>query len=91
MKYLYPAVFEKEGSKYCIYFPDIAGCNTFGENLQNAFEMAEDALCLMLYDMEENGKQIPSPSDIKKLRYEGNGFVSLISCDTDEYRDRISF
>lgn len=91
MKYLYPAVFEKEGSTYCVYFPDIAGCNTFGENLQNAFEMAEDALCLMLYDMEESGKQIPSPSDIKKLRYEGNGFVSLISCDTAEYRDRISF
>lgn len=87
MKYIYPAVFTKDGDFYIVKFPDIEGCYTQGETLSEAVEMAEDALCLMLYDYEEDGKKIPEPSDIKKIKVsENESFVSLISCDTLEYR-----
>lgn len=87
MKYIYPAVFTKDGDFYIVKFPDIEGCYTQGETLSEAFEMAEDALCLMLYDYEEEGKKIPEPSDIKKIKVSSNDdFVSLVSCDTLEYR-----
>lgn len=86
MRYIYPAVFEKDDNAYSVSFPDIAGCNTFGGTLQEAFDMAEDALCLMLYDMEENGDAIPNPSDIKSLKLKETQFASLVSCDTVEYR-----
>lgn len=87
MKYIYPAVFTKDGDFYIVKFPDIEGCYTQGETLSEAVEMAEDALCLMLYDYEEEGKKIPEPSDIKKIKVsENESFVSLISCDTLEYR-----
>nr|DAU87194.1 MAG TPA: hypothetical protein [Caudoviricetes sp.] len=87
MKYIYPAVFTKDGDFYIVKFPDIEGCYTQGETLSEAVEMAEDVLCLMLYDYEEEGKKIPEPSDIKKIKVSSNDdFVSLVSCDTLEYR-----
>lgn len=87
MKYIYPAVFTKDGDFYIVKFPDIEGCYTQGETLSEAVELAEDALCLMLYDYEEEGKKIPEPSDIKKIKVSSNDdFVSLVSCDTLEYR-----
>lgn len=85
-KYIFPAVFTKDGDFYSVNFPDIDGCFTQGENIQDALEMAEDVLCLTLYDYEENKKKIPQPSDMKKIKTDDSAFVSLVSCDTIEYR-----
>lgn len=87
-KYLYPAIFTKENEMYNVSFPDIPGCNTFGSNLQEAYDMAEDALCLMLYSMEEDGDEIPTASDITKLKHKSNEIITLISCDTISYREK---
>lgn len=84
-KYIYPAVFEKEGDQYSISFPDLSNCFTQGEDLQDALEMAQDALCLVLYHMEKEGKEIPAATDIKKIEVSDNAFVTLIDCDTFEY------
>ena len=85
-KYAYPAVFTAENNSYSVSFPDIDGCLTFGETIPEAIEMAEDALCLMLYDLEEEGSEIPKPSDAKELKVNNNEFVTMIACDTEEYR-----
>ena len=84
-KYIYPAVFEKEDDQYSISFPDLPNCFTQGEDLQDALEMAQDALCLVLYHMEKDGKEIPAATDIKKIEVSDNAFVTLIDCDTFEY------
>lgn len=87
MKYAYPAIFTKEESgAYSVSFPDVPGCFTSGETLPEAIEMAEDALCLMLYDMEEDGAAIPPPTDLENVTSERGQLVSLIACDTLEYR-----
>lgn len=84
-KYIYPAVFEKEDDQYSISFPDLPNCFTQGEDLQDALEMTQDALCLVLYHMEKEGKEIPAATDIKKVEVSDNAFVTLIDCDTFEY------
>ena len=86
MKYAYPAIFTKEESGYSVTFPDISGCSTCGDTLPDAMEMAEDALSLMLYDYEEDGDEIPAPSDIRSIQAEEGAIVSLVRCDTVEYR-----
>ena len=86
MKYAYPAIFVEEDGVYSVEFPDIEGCVTCGDTLPDAMEMARDALCLMLYDMEENGTVIPDPSDIRTLQASDDAIVSMIFCDTLEYR-----
>ena len=67
-KYVYPAVFthEAEGG-YSITFPDLPDCATSAETLEEGIEMAADALCLMLYDMEEGGAVPPEPSDVRSI------------------------
>ncbi len=85
-KYIYPAVFTKEGESYNVNFPDFDSCYTSGENLQNALDMANDVLCLTLYDLEENTKPAPTVSAIKSIAVNNNSFVTLITCDTMEYR-----
>lgn len=88
-KYVYPAIFTPEADgQFSIRFPDIRNCFTGGKDLADAMAMANDVLCLMLYDMEQSGAEIPAPSTVADVQRqaEGSEFVSLIACDTVEYR-----
>lgn len=85
-KYVYPAVFTPEDGGYIVTFPDFESCYTEGDSLEEAMKMANDVLCLTLYDMEETGKAIPAPSQIKTVTADEESFVSLVRCDTVEYR-----
>ena len=85
-RYVYPAIFTKEDNGFSIRFPDFESCYTSAENLSDAITMAEDVLCLTLYDFEEAGEQIPVASQIQDVQVCENEFTTLISCDTIEYR-----
>lgn len=86
-KYVYPAIFEKEAEGgYSVYFPDVDGCYTQGDDLAEAIENAKDALCLVLYDREENGEDIKQASNINEIKTNETSFATLISVDTIEYR-----
>lgn len=87
-KYVYPAVFTEEKDGYSVRFPDVDGCFTSGETLPEAMGMAEDALALMLYDMEESGEAIPAASGVRSVQAGAGEFVTLIGCDTLAYRKR---
>jgi toxin-antitoxin system, antitoxin component, hicB family len=82
-KYIYPAVFTKEvEGGYSVNFPDVPSCYTCGENLYDAIKMAKDVLALILYDLEQDRKEIPIASDIKDIITKKDEFVSLIAADT---------
>ena len=85
-QYVYPAVFTEEDCGYSINFPDLENCFTSAETLGEGIKMANDVLCLTLYEMEQAGKPIPAPSSIRDIRVTDHEFVNLIACDTVEYR-----
>lgn len=85
-RYVYPALFSREDCGYSVIFPDLDGCATSAQTLEEALEMAQDALCLMLYDKEERKEPFPEASDISKLTCSEGNFWTLIECDTLEYR-----
>ena len=86
-KYVYPAVFElNELDGYCVFFPDLENVFTQGKDLPDAIEMAEDVLCLMLYDMEKKNLPIPQASELGNVRANPGDIVSLITCDTKFYK-----
>ena len=87
MKYVYPAVFhpEEEGG-FCVYFPDIKRGATQGETVAECIEMAEDFLCLSLYNMEEEKQVVPTPTSIKSVKAQKEDIVTLISVSTEDYR-----
>ncbi len=86
-KYVYPAVFhpEKDGG-FSISFPDIENCVTCGDDLPHSIEMAQDVLSVMLIEFEDDRSEIPTSSDVKRVKTRANEFVTLIACDTDRYR-----
>lgn len=85
-QYIYPAVFTEEEFGYSIQFPDIENCFTSAQSLAEGLKMANDVLCLMMYEMEQDGKAIPEPTSIHDISISKNEFVNLIVCDTIEYR-----
>ncbi len=88
-KYVYPAIFTpEEDGGYSIRFPDVPNCFTGAETLDGAMEMANDVLCLMLYDMEQANTEIPAASTVAQIQSQtvGAEFVSLVVCDTLAYR-----
>lgn len=86
-KYAYPAVFTlEEDGTYSIIFPDLEGCYTCGDNLEDGIEMAEDALALTLYGYEKEGREIPKVSVPTAITVSENEFVNFIACDTMAYR-----
>jgi len=86
MRYVYPAILRSEGDGYFVFFPDLERGATQGDNLADAISMAEDSLCLALYDMEESGEDIPAPSKPRGLEIQDEDIVTLVSVDTENYR-----
>jgi len=91
MKYTYPAIFTQESNnQYSVVFPDFEGsgyaCITGGDDLNDSIAMAQDALNLTLYTMEQDKATVPISSDIKTIVVADNEFVTLVACDTNEYK-----
>ena len=78
-KYIFPAIFEiGEKNVYCITFPDLPGCITQGDTLEDAYNMAKEALSLHLYGMEEDNDFIPKPTDPNKINLPEGAFIAII-------------
>lgn len=87
MKYVFPVIFEEaEEGGYNVRVPDIKGCFTCGDTMEEAILMAKDAIEMMLVSEEDDGNKIPKASNIKDIEKQTNGVVSYVLADTDEWR-----
>ncbi|MBQ8836250.1 MAG: type II toxin-antitoxin system HicB family antitoxin [Clostridia bacterium] len=84
-KLFYPAVFQKEEIGYSVYVPDIPGCNTQGDTLEEAYEMAFDAIGICVAEEIETKGAVPTPSSPETIDHCEDEFVVLIDFDFDEY------
>jgi antitoxin HicB len=88
MLFTYPALFHKENDSYWVEFPDLIGCQTFGNSLNETMEFAQEALLSYVLTIINENKPLPSPSDIIKLNSlikDKNTFSTLVSCDVGQY------
>ena len=61
----YIAIIHKEpDSDYGVSFPDFPGCVTAGSSLDEAKDMAREALAFHVEGMREDGEAIPEPSSL---------------------------
>ena len=88
-KLFYPAVFTPEDDGgYSVAFPDMNGCFTQGETIEEAYEMAFDALGLAIDFLESEERTIPSPSAPNKIKLNENEFIVIIEFDMLEYQKK---
>ena len=67
-KLFYPAIFHvAEEGGFWITFPDLPECMTQGDNMQEAYEMAVDALGLALTSRELEKQVIPAASELSQI------------------------
>ncbi len=85
MKLVYPVIFTDLGDGYMAFVPDLE-INTQGDSLAHAIDMARDALGIMGIDLQDDGKPIPPPSDLKAIHCNDGEFVSMVDIDFDAYR-----
>ena len=64
----YIAIVHKEAkSDFGVSFPDFPGCITAGKNIDEAKDMAQEALTLHIQGMLEDGEQLPVPSRLEDI------------------------
>ena len=91
-KATYFAVFEptpKNG--YSIYFPDVPGCISCGDNLEHAHKMAEEALGLHLCALEKDKQELPSIAETLHIEPEtaAGYFVSPVTVYPDIVKNEL--
>ena len=82
-KYFYPVIFEPEEVGVSVYVPDLPGCFTQGDSLEEALEYVQDAIGLYLEDIDP--KDYPVASVPNGLELEGQQFVMMVAFDKLAY------
>ncbi|AVP64126.1 HicB family protein [Clostridium botulinum] len=77
--YIFPAIITKLAENdYNISFPNFEHIISYGENLENAYIMAEDALALEIFDLWDDKEEIPDPVDMNSLTLENDQTLILV-------------
>lgn len=64
----YIAIVHKDPeSDFGVSFPDFPGCITAGKNIDEAKDMAQEALTLHIQGMIEDGEKLPAPSKLEEI------------------------
>lgn len=90
MKLVYPAcMYEEENGGYSVEIPDLKGCFTQGDTLQEAIEMAQDAALGWILTSIEDDEEIPQASKIEEIDLKNQkGFKTLLLLDIDQYTQK---
>jgi predicted RNase H-like HicB family nuclease len=64
----YIAIIHKEvKTDFGVSFPDFPGCITAGQSIDEAKDLAQEALTLHIQGMLEDGEQLPAPSKLEEI------------------------
>ena len=95
MRNVYPVFFTKTNDNVLVEVPDL-DILTEGKDMNDAIDMARDAIELKCVSMEDEKEDIPSPSNISDLNInngtfadEGETIISFVDIDSTEYRRKI--
>ena len=81
MNITYPALCHYEDGGYWCEFPDLKGCFSQGDSVQEILDNAKEALeCHTEYFLENN-LDFPPASEITSLHAEGKDFLTYITAD----------
>ena len=78
MNLSYPAVIHHEDGSYWIEFPDLDGCHTFADTLEDIFDEAKEALGAYCSALLDEGKELPMASDISLIERGNDGDILAV-------------
>lgn len=81
MKTAYPAIIEKTDNQYWLEFPDLEGCQTWGDSIEEVLSNAEEALEGYILAHLENNLSINKASDIKDIEKNNDKITTYVFCE----------
>ena len=89
-QYFYPAIFHTaEEGGFWVSFPDLPECLTEGDTIDEAYEMAVEALGLSLTDRIRNNEPLPAPARPRQITPMKEGSVPvIIHFDMEAYKKK---
>ena len=92
MKKMYPVIFTQTNDCILIEVPDLQILSE-ASNIENAIEMARDAISVTVVSMEDHQETVPVPTKMSDIDIAhgtfyklGETFSSLVDADVNEYR-----
>ena len=85
MEKVYPAIIHRDTDGLWIEFPDLSGCYTQGNSLEDLMLNAEEALGAFLAAKMDCDEEIPVASDIESIHKEQNESLTYVSVDVSKY------
>lgn len=83
----YPAIFHKaEEGGFWISFPDFPECFSQGETMEEAYEMAVDALGLFISDMEQSNLLLPKATSPSAITLPADSLLLVIEFNMADYK-----
>ena len=84
--YMFPAIVTKfDEDDYNVTFPDFEEIITCGEDLEEAYTMAEDALKLCLFDLYEDDEDINASTKLENIQQlEDNQTIIMVRVNLKE-------
>lgn len=79
----YPAILEPTRDGYSVFFPDLPGAVSAGDDYEDTILKAEECLSLHLFGMLNDGDKLPKPSSMSKIlkKLEKGELAALIHPD----------
>ncbi|WP_367159921.1 type II toxin-antitoxin system HicB family antitoxin [Kozakia baliensis] len=94
----YPIVIESgtDDTAFGVVFPDLPGCFSAGDTLDEAVSNAAEAAAVWIEDMIDHGQAVPKPSSLDAIRNNAEwsgwtvGFVTIDPAIFDETAERVN-
>lgn len=84
--YIYPARFICEESIIIVTFPDLPGCLSQGRSIEEAYQMAQEALAIYCRQYSKRKEELPPPSKMSLIQPESEKeYILLVAVDLNMY------
>jgi predicted RNase H-like HicB family nuclease len=87
--YNFYSIIHQEDGVFAVTFPDLENCLTYGDTLDEAVEMAHDALLGRLTIFEDFEHKIPEPSKAEDIQLPEGARLILVEVNTDDLRENL--
>lgn len=69
---VYPAIVERAGEGYSVFFPDLPGCVSAGATMDEAVINAEEALSGHMLVSARHGEELPDPTPLDRIELDSD-------------------
>ena len=85
MVFVYPAIVHFANNSLWLEFPNLVGCTTFGDNIEEVYDNAMEAMEVYILSSLENNISLTNATDFKELKsnIDDNSFITYTKKDID--------